>query len=285
MKQKIIDVHMHPIFEVKSLIRSANDAKINFSLEELLKEFKRHNIVKAVGISLETHDFENEKTTSAFCNDKIRKLVLENKEKFLGACSINPLDFKEDEIAGLEDEIKKGNFSAIKMFPGYVFFYPDQKECYPIYELAQRNNIPILFHTGDTWTTGSRLKYAHPIHIDDVAVSFPSLKLVMCHLGNPWILDAVEIMYKNKNVYADLSGFVIEKENVNYKQYCKGRLRAIIEGINYEDLIINKLMFGTDYPLVSYDFYINFIRKLKLDKEDNNKIFFENAAKLFNIKV
>jgi len=285
MKQKIIDVHMHPIFEVKSLIRSANDAKINFNLEELLKEFKKNNIVKAVGISLETHKFENEEINSSFCNESIKKLVSENKEKFLGACAINPLEFTDNEIARVEDDIKKGFFSAVKLFPGYVFFYPDQKECYPIYEMAQRNKVPVLFHTGDTWTTGSRLKYAHPLNIDDVAVSFPNVKFVMCHLGNPWILDAVEVMYKNENVYADLSGFVVEKENVNYKQYCKGRLRATTEGINYEDLIINKLMFGTDYPLVSYDFYINFIRKLKLDKEDNNKIFFDNAAKLFNIKV
>jgi hypothetical protein len=253
-------------------------------LNELLKEFKKNNIVKAVGVSLETHYFENEEITSSFCNREIKRLVLENREKFIGACAINPLDFTDENISKLEDDIKKGFFRAIKLFPGYIFFYPDQKECYPIYEMAERNKIPVLFHTGDTWTAGSKLRYAHPLNIDDVAVSFPNVKFVMCHLGNPWIVDAVEILYKNENVYADLSGFIIEKENMEYKHYCDGRLRLIKEGINYDDLIIDRLMFGTDYPLVSYSFYINFIKRLNLGKKEFNKIFFENASKLFNIK-
>jgi len=285
MKQKIIDVHMHPIFEDKSLIKTAKDANIKFNLKELLKEFKKYNIIKAVAISLTTYYFENEKISSSFLNEKIKNLVLENREKFIGVCALNPLDFTPDDITKIEDSIKKGIFGAIKLFPGYEFFYPDQNECYPIYEVAERNKIPILFHTGDTWTFGSRLKYAHPLNIDDVAVSFPNLKFVICHLGNPWIMDAIEVLYKNENVYADLSGFVIEKENENYKKYLEGRLKVIMEGINYENLIINKLMFGTDYPLVSYDLYINFIKKLNLSKKEFNKLFFENAIKVFNLKI
>ena len=98
-------------------------------------------------------------------------------------------------------------------------------------------------------------------------------------------MDAVEVLYKNKNAYADLSGFVAGKGDLMFKKYYKGRAKAMMEGIFYEITNVNKLMFGTDYPLTNYDFYIKFIKRLKLGQKEFNKIFFENAAKLFNVKI
>jgi len=284
MKQKIIDVHMHPDFDDKASIQFANEAGITFSLKGLLRDFKKHNIVKALALPRFTHFSTKEKITFTIRNDKIKKLISENNKKLMGACTISPGEYVHDDINMIENDIKKGIFKAIKLYPGYEFFYPNQQECIPIYELAKRNNIPVLFHTGDTWGSNTRIKYAHPLNVDDVAVSFPELKFVICHLGNPWIIDAVEILYKNENVYADLSGFIVGKGDKTYKKYCEGRIKTIMEGIYYDRSIVDKLLFGTDYPLTNYDFYIKFISRLDLSKKEFNKIFFENAAKLFNIK-
>ena len=141
-----------------------------------------------------------------------------------------------------------------------------------------------MLHTGDTWIEGSRVKYSHPLHIDDIAVSFPNVKFILCHLGNPWITDASEVLYKNKNVYADVSGFFVGKVASINKKYCEMMNKKVMECFYYCDSI-DKIMFGTDYPLVGQEFYINFINKLGLDKKELNKIFFENAFKLFNIKL
>jgi len=282
MKQRIIDTHAHPVFDNKILKQSAKEASVDFNLKGLFRDFKKHNIVKAVALPISTYHFTNVKTHFTVKNSEIKKLVLETKEKFIGGCTINPIEYEQDDIIALEDEIKKGIFKAIKLFHGYEFFYPNQEECTPIYELAKRNKIPVLFHTGDVWGPRTKLKYTHPLNVDEVAVSFPDVKFVLCHLGNPWITDAVEVLYKNNNVYADLSGFVLGKEA--NKNYCDGRLKAIMDGIYYSNLIIDKLMFGTDYPLTNYDFYIKFISKLDLSRKEFNRIFFDNAAKFFNIK-
>ena len=216
-------------------------------------------------------------------NEKIKKLVQSYPEVFVGVCTIAPLKYKPEDLSKIEEDIKKGIFKAIKLFPGYELFYPYQKECTPIYELAEKNKIPVMFHTGDLTNAKARLKYSQPLNVDDVAASFPNVNFVLCHLGNPWIMDAVEVLYKNKNAYADLSGFVAGKGDLIFKKYYKGRQKAMMEGIFYEFSNVDKLMFGTDYPLTNYDFYIKFIKRLKLGKKEFNKIFFENATKLFKI--
>jgi hypothetical protein len=277
MGQKIIDAHMHPIFDNSDSLKSAKEAGVDFTLDGLRKDFKKYNIVKAVALPEETGE------NFVVDNEKIKKLVLENPDIFIGACTVNPLKYKPENLVKIEEDIKKGIFKAIKLFPGYEAFFPNQKECNPIYELAEKAKIPILIHTGDTNDPKSRLKYSQPLNVDDVAVSFPNINFVLCHLGNPWIMDAVEVLYKNKNAYADLSGFVAGKGDLIFKKYYKGRANAMMEGIFYEFSNVDKLMFGTDYPLTNYDFYIKFIRRLKLGKKEFNKIFFENAAKLFNV--
>jgi hypothetical protein len=278
MKQKIIDAHTHPAFNDASSIQEAKEAGINFTLNELLKDFKKHNITKAVAIPAEIAQH------FVAGNKEIKKLVLEHPEIFIGVCTISPLNYKPGDLPTVEDDIKNGVFKAIKLFPGYEFFYPNQKECEPIYELAQKNKIPVLFHAGDTSSLHSRVKYSHPLNIDDVAVSFPNVNFVICHLGNPWVMDSAELIYKNKNVYADLSGFIVGKENPDHIKYYEDRLRTIMRGIYYSDTNIDKIMFGTDYPLVNYEFYLKFISKLELTKDEFKKLLFENAAKLFKIK-
>jgi hypothetical protein len=68
---------------------------------------------------------------------------------------------------------------------------------------------PLMVHTGDTLSETAKVKFSHPLNIDDIAVENPELKIVMCHLGNPWIIDCQEMLHKNRNVYADISGLVI----------------------------------------------------------------------------
>jgi hypothetical protein len=279
MNYKIIDAHMHPNFDDKDSLREAAEAGVDFTLNGLLKDFKKFNILKAVAIPSATEQ------SFVIDNEKIKKLVLEHPEVFIGACTITPLKYKHEDLIKIEEDIKKGIFKAIKLFPGYELFYPNQKECEPIYELAERNKVPVLFHTGDLTEANARLKYSHPLNVDDVAASFPNVNFVLCHLGNPWIMDAVEVLYKNKNAYADLSGFIAGKGDLIFKKYYKGRQKAMMEGIFYEITNVDKLMFATDYPLTNYEFYIKFIKKLKLNKKEFNKVFFENAAKLFNVKA
>ncbi len=273
---KIIDAHVHLFFDDQFSKDEAKEAGVDFTMEGVLLDYKRHGICKALVIPDEVGKGYMKD------NERVKSIVEGNPETFMGSCTLNPLFCKRSEIAKVERDIKSGIFRAIKLFPGYANFYPSDKRCKPIYEMAERNDVPVMFHTGDT-DLKAEIKYAHPINVDEVAVCFPNVKFVLCHLGNPWIMDAVEVMSKNSNVHADISGFMMGKVDASTKEYLKGRRDAVMNGLSYNRSIISRLMFGTDYPLTRYDIYIDFIKSLKLTQAEFRKVFFDNAASLYKV--
>jgi hypothetical protein len=125
----------------------------------------------------------------------------------------------------------------------------------------------------------ARLKFSHPLTVDDLAFRFPDLKIVMAHMGHPWLWDAAEVIYKNENVHADLSGLITGLPET-YKDEYRERLLGQLEGVIYYCGAEN-LMFGTDYCLASHADYIEFISGLKIKKNDLRNIFYKNALRLF----
>jgi predicted TIM-barrel fold metal-dependent hydrolase len=104
--------------------------------------------------------------------------------------------------------LKEGLLKGVKLYCGYEHYYPFDKRYQRVYDMCMEFEVPVMIHTGDTFSRKGKIRFSHPLNIDDVAVDNPDLKIVMCHLGNPYILDCQEILYKNKNVYADISGLV-----------------------------------------------------------------------------
>ncbi len=265
-KQKIIDAHIHIHFNFEGSVKSAKKMGIDYSLEGLLKDFKENNIVKAV-------------IMSTFSNDFVKEFVRKNSKYFWAAATINPLDYKKEDLEKLDDDFKNGFFKAIKLYTGYLKFYPSDEICNPIYKLAIKYKIPVYFHSGDTSSPNAMLKYAHPFNIDELSCKFPKLRIVISHLGNPWITDTKEIIAKNPNVYADISG-LFPGTKIPYKEELKKKLLEQIEDVIYY-AGPDKLLFGTDYSLVSHKEYLEFINRLKIRSKDFDKIFYKNAVKLF----
>jgi predicted TIM-barrel fold metal-dependent hydrolase len=101
----------------------------------------------------------------------------------------------------------------------------------------------------------------------------------MCHLGNPWIQDAQEVIYKNKNVYADVSGLVVGSFDHYFEKMMKDK---VAELINYAGEP-RYLLYGTDWPISSMDSYLNFVAKLTIKKEYRENFMYKNAKNLFKI--
>ena len=99
-----------------------------------------------------------------------------------------------------ERYVKTPQCVGLKIYLGYNAVYAYDPVHFPLYELAQHYNIPVAFHTGDLAGGHGRLKYANPLTIDEVAVRFPKVRFVICHCGNPWIKEAIEVASKNENV-------------------------------------------------------------------------------------
>ncbi|MEP7347585.1 MAG: amidohydrolase family protein, partial [Gemmatimonadaceae bacterium] len=116
--------------------------------------------------------------------------------------------FGDETVAELDSMLAAGSLKGLKLYPGYEPFYPADAKLERVYELAARYDVPVMIHCGDTYSPRGKVKFAHPLHVDEVAVDHPDVKFVICHLGNPWLTDCMEVVYKNPNVYADISGLV-----------------------------------------------------------------------------
>ncbi len=194
-----------------------------------------------------------------------------------------PLTSKEGvDWDAMDERLASEHIHGLKLYPGYEPFFPYDKVCEPVYELAAKHDVPVMIHTGDTYAPQGKLKYAHPLNVDEVAVDWRDVTFVMCHLGNPWTRDCAEIIYKNDNVYADISGLILAEEHTSkLERYMVQNVREIITYAGERD----KLLYGTDWPLVRMKPYLDFVKSLKLSRKELEMLMWQNAARIFGIEV
>lgn len=145
--------------------------------------------------------------------------------------------------------------------------------------MAIEYDVPVMFHSGDTYAPTGKVKYSHPLQIDDLAVDYPAMKIVICHIGNPWIKDCMEVVYKNENVYADISGLVLGNFSEKFERFMKNEIEEMITYAGEPQY----LLYGTDWPISNMESYLQFMKKLELAKEKKELILWKNAARLFKI--
>lgn len=194
---------------------------------------------------------------------------------------ISYLHFTVEELNSLRPYLEDGSVRGLKLYPGYEPFYPSDPKLDPVYALAAEMQVPVMIHCGDTFTSKGKLKYAHPLNVDDVAVDHPDTNFVICHLGSPWFRDCMEVVYKNSNVYTDISGLVLGNFTDRFESYMHKQLQEMLTyGVEPD-----KVLFGTDWPISSMESYLEFMEELKIPAKERQKIMYENAARLFKIPV
>ncbi|MBI9067868.1 MAG: amidohydrolase family protein [Salinivirgaceae bacterium] len=213
----------------------------------------------------------------------VNKVVeaIRDKKNLGVVAGISYLSFKERDLRELSDYLEAGLIKGLKLYPGYEPFYPYDNRLKIIYDLAVEYDVPMMFHSGDTYTPTGRIRFSQPIHIDDVAVDNPDMKIVICHVGNPWIIDCMEVVYKNKNVYADFSGLVLGDFSDKYEKYMKNQLEEMILYAGDP----NYLLYGSDWPIATMKSYLKFMKQLDLPEDKKERILWKNSAELFKIDV
>ncbi|MCL2055989.1 MAG: amidohydrolase family protein [Oscillospiraceae bacterium] len=180
----------------------------------------------------------------------------------------------------VERHLQRAACVGVKIYPGYNFQYVYDKIYYPVYELAGRYDKPVAIHTGETAFASSKLKYCHPLTVDEVAADFPRVKFVICHLGNPWFVDAAAVINKNPNVCADLSGMLLGKlDTPAFFNQQEGYIAHIRTWLEYMDAY-DRMMFGTDWPIVNIRDYVDFI-SLLIPEKHREKVFADNARRIY----
>jgi predicted TIM-barrel fold metal-dependent hydrolase len=265
----IIDVHTHLNNYHEERVSSIKDC-----LDKLQESMTENNIDCA--LVLTSYKVTEHRPSTQSVIEATRHL----KNIFVVA-GISYLNYKVQDLREIEDYLKEGLVKGIKLYPGYEPFYPNDNRLKVVYDMAIEYDVPVMLHSGDTYAPKGKIKYSHPIHIDDLAVDYPELKIVICHVGNPWIIDCMEVVYKNENVYADFSGLVLGDFSDQFEIYMKEQLEKMMLYIGEPEC----LLFGTDWPISTMGSYINFMKQLKLKEEDKDLIMWKNAARLFKIDV
>jgi predicted TIM-barrel fold metal-dependent hydrolase len=187
--------------------------------------------------------------------------------------------FEAGQLDELREYVQEGKLRGLKLYPGYQPFYPGDERWEPAYAFAAEHGIPVMIHTGDTYSPDGKVMYSHPLHVDSVAVDHRDVNFVICHLGNPWIRDCMEVVYKNANVYTDISGLVLGKFTDRFESYMRKQVQEmLLWGVEPD-----KVLYGTDWPISSMESYVEFMQQFAAPEHERRKIMSENALALYGL--
>jgi hypothetical protein len=169
-------------------------------------------------------------------NDFIAEQVALSNGKALGFASVYPYD--DGAPAEFERAIKTLGLNGLKLSPAYQGFDPRMEKAMPLYEMAEKFGVPLMVHAAATYNSESTLETSNPILFDPIMRTFPNLKLIIAHLGQPWMAETVMLMRKHGNVFTDLSA-----------RY--GQTWQLYNGLTLatEYKVTNKILFGTDFSV------------------------------------
>ena len=182
----------------------------------------------------------------------------------------------------MEERIRDGLVKGIKLYPGYDLYAINDPSLEAVFRIAAKHDVPVMIHCGDTYAKDAKVRQAHPLLVDDVAVDYPDVRFVICHLGNPWFQDTAEVLYKNDNVYADISGLTLGDFDYAFERYLVSRVKDLIAYMGDPG---SQLMYGSDWPLVEMGPYVRFLEGLDLSEDARDHVAWKTAAELFKIDV
>jgi len=255
---------------------------VDYSEKGYLDEASSCEVVKSVCMGLV------ETSSGGFPDPKAQTPMLADLESAMppgmSLCiGINPHTLTVNSLAATEELIKNSkNIVGMKIYAGYYHTDITDPIYAPVYDLAEKHDIALVIHTGETYSERGLLKYSHPLRVDDLAVARPGMRIVACHMGAPWVFDACEVAGKNPNVYIDISGILIGSSEYITKQadnpLLLNRYRQALTFMDDYD----KVIYGTDWPLAPMGAYMDFCKRL-IPAESHGKVFYENAVRVYKL--
>jgi predicted TIM-barrel fold metal-dependent hydrolase len=280
-----IDVHVHaevserdPVDEER---KKFEDAAKKYFKEKIAKrptipetaDYYRERKMAAV---IFTVDGEHARGQKRMSNEEVLEVASEHPDVFIPFASIDPWKGKMA-VREAKYLIETYNVRGFKFHPQFQEFFPNDRMCYPLYEVIAEAKLPALFHTGHSGMGtgmpgggGIRLKYGNPMDVDDVAVDFPDMPIILAHPSWPWQDEALSMCLHKPQVYIDLSGWS--------PKYFPPQL------VHYSNTLLKKkILFGSDFPLITPDDWLRDFENAEFRDEVRPLILKENAVRLFGL--
>jgi uncharacterized protein len=223
-----------------------------------------------------TVDAETVTGRPAVPNEEVAEVAAANPDVLIPFASVDP-----NKGARAVEEAKRlvrdYDVKGFKFHPNVQAFYPNDRTFYALYEVVAEAGLPALFHTGHSGIGaglpgggGIRLKYSNPMYVDDVAVDFPELKIVLAHPSFPWQDEAISVALHKQQVYIDLSGWSPKYFPPQLVQYANTLLR-------------DRVLFGSDFPLITPDRWLEDFARADFRDDVRPLVLKENAARLLGL--
>jgi len=210
-------------------------------------------------------------------NDDILAFAAANADIALPFVSVDPTR-GAPAVAEARRLVATGAVRGLKLHPPLQQFFPNDRAAYAVYEVFAEAKLPVLFHTGHSGIGtgmpgggGVRLKYGNPMMIDDVAVDFPDMPIILAHPSFPWQDEAISVCLHKPQVYIDLSGWSPKYFSPTLVQYANTLLK-------------HKVLFGSDYPWITPDRWLADFDTIDIRDDVRPLVLKANAARLFGLQ-
>ena len=173
-------------------------------------------------------------------NRYVSEYVRKYPQKLIGFAGVDPTeDGVLEEVSAAKEDLR---LQGLTVSPANQDFHPADSRAMEVYEAAEKLGMPILVHPSGQFSERSKLDYGRPYLLDEVSRSFQNLRIVIAQLGQPWIEETITMLGKHPHVFADVSGLLSR----NWQAY-----NALVSA--YQHGVIDKLLFGSDFPYTSAD--------------------------------
>jgi uncharacterized protein len=244
-----------------------------FTVDDLASFYRERNMA-AVTFTVDVKDHPDD--PSRVTNEEIAERARANADVIIPFASIDPARGAEG-VKAAKRLIEDYGVRGFKFHPSSQAFYPNDRAAYPLYEVIEAAGLPALFHTGQTGAGagtrgggGIRLAYSNPIYLDDVAVDFPDMPIILAHPSFPWQEEALSVATHKPQVYIDLSGWSPKYFPPILVQYANTLLK-------------DKVLFGTDFPLLTPERWKADLEKTAIRDEVKPGIMKDNAIRLLGL--
>jgi uncharacterized protein len=283
-KLKAIDVHVHAEIschhpEDPIMAKYFDAASLYFKTERrrpTIPETVAFYRERQIGFVMFTVDMEAGTGIKRVSNEEIAEAARENEDIMIAFASIDPHKGKRGALEARR-LVEEHGVKGFKFHPPMQNFHPYDRMAWPIYEVIAEYGLPAIFHTGHSGMGtgmkgggGIRLKYGQPMLVDDVAVDFPDMKIILAHPSWPWTDESLSMALHKENVFIDLSGWSPRYFPKQVIQYANTQLKE-------------KMLFGSDYPLISPDKWMEDAAKAGFRDSVMPGILKDNAAKLLKL--
>ncbi|AJC61276.1 hypothetical protein GZL_08753 [Streptomyces sp. 769] len=279
-----IDVHTHCEVSARgraSLPAELHDAssayfKVRGARKPTLQETAAYYRERSMAAVIFTVDAEHATGTAPVPNEEVAEAAAAHPDVLIPFASIDPFRGR----AGVRQArrlVEEYGVRGFKFHPSIQGFFPNDRLAYGLYEVIEETGTIALFHTGQTGIGagvpgggGIRLKYSNPLHVDDVAVDFPHLKVILAHPSFPWQDEALAVATHKPGVHIDLSGWSPKYFPPQLVRYANSLLQ-------------DKVLFGSDFPVLTPDRWLADFADLPIKDAVRPKILKTNAARLLGL--